>query len=160
MGGLEPVRDLGGQVEQPLHPDRAALDEVLERLALQQLHDDEGLALVLPDLVDRADVRVVEGGGGPGLAQEPVERGAVAGGLGGEELQGDGSVEDAVVCPVDDAHTAATELLDDPVVRDVLSDHLASPGGRHRMVRRAPKSTRGAGVSAVYSGAAMFTWIQ
>ena len=129
VGRVEPVDDLDGQVQQPLHPHRAALDEVLERLALEQLHDDERLALVLPDLVNRADVGVVERGRRAGLAKEAVERGAVAGGLGRQELQGDGPAEDAVVGPVDDAHAAATELLDDPVVRNFPADHDASREG-------------------------------
>jgi len=45
---------------------------VLQRLALQQLHADEGLALVLVDVVDRADIGVVEGRRGPGLALEAL----------------------------------------------------------------------------------------
>ena len=43
-----------------------------ERLALEELHRDEQLPAVLADLVDLADVRVVDGGRGPGLAAEAL----------------------------------------------------------------------------------------
>jgi hypothetical protein len=41
----------------------------------------------------------------------------------GEKLQGDKAPKLGIRGLVDDAHAPATELLDDPVVRDGLADH-------------------------------------
>jgi hypothetical protein len=51
---------------------------------------DEGLALELVDVVDGADVGVIESGGCLRLAPEPLQGMAVAGYFFGKELQGDG----------------------------------------------------------------------
>ncbi|HEV8523761.1 MAG TPA: hypothetical protein VGQ71_04625 [Terriglobales bacterium] len=55
--------------------ERLALNGVLQRLALHQLHSDEGLAVVLADVMNGADVRMVEGGGGRRLALETLRYG-------------------------------------------------------------------------------------
>src|SRR5512135_2264555 len=39
---------------------RSFLEAFAHGLALQQLHDDKGLSLVLPEFIDAADVRVVQ----------------------------------------------------------------------------------------------------
>ena len=70
-----------------LRLERLPGDAVLERLVLRQLHGDEGLPLVLVDIVDGADVRMVEGGRGLGLTPETLECDPVAEVLLGQELQ-------------------------------------------------------------------------
>ncbi len=88
---------------------------------------------MLADVVNGADVGVVEGGGSPGLAPEPFQ-GLV--GLEpplGQELQRDLAVQVCVLGLVDDGHAAAAQLLAHAVVRDGLADHwgckpLESPG--------------------------------
>ena len=60
------------------HAQRPAPQALGQRLALQQLHGDEQLAAVLADLVELADVRMVDAGRGPGLAPEALARGLVA----------------------------------------------------------------------------------
>ena len=83
----------------------------------------KGLPVVLVDVVDRADVGVLERGGRAGLALEPLERLRVARQLLGQELQRDAAAELQVLGLVDDAHAAAAELREDPVVGDRLADH-------------------------------------
>src|SRR5262249_10574980 len=100
----------------------------------KQLHDEEGLAAVLVDVVDRADVRVVQGGGGPGLAAEALQRVAVVGVPFGQELEGHVPAEPGVLGPVDHAHAAAAEALQDAVMRDDLAD-----GARARFGRAPPR---------------------
>ena len=58
---------------------RAALQPLGERLALEQLHRDEELAVVFADLVDLADVRMVDAGRGARFAPEALARRLVAG---------------------------------------------------------------------------------
>ena len=63
---------------------RSALDLLLERLAFVEVHDDEHLAVSrFVDVVDRADVVVLEGGGGFGLVDETLLGFGVAGEMAG-----------------------------------------------------------------------------
>ena len=50
-----------------------ATDELPQRLARHVLHDDERHTLFFSNVVDGDDVRVVEGGGGSGLALEALQ---------------------------------------------------------------------------------------
>ena len=59
--GIQGISDLDGQIEQKLHIQRLALNGVLQGLAVQELHSDQGLAIHRVDVVDRADIRMVEG---------------------------------------------------------------------------------------------------
>ena len=90
--GIQCVGNLDTGVEQGLGVQRPARDVVLEGLAIQELHGDEGLARVLSDLVDGADVGVVERRGGLGFAPEAFQRLLVLGHAFGEELQGNKTV--------------------------------------------------------------------
>ncbi len=108
---------------------RPALHPLPESLALVVRHGDEGLALLgLTDLVDDADVGMIEGGRGfrlldEALAQETIARGFARDVMGGKKLEGDQPVELEIARLEDDAHTPAAELLEDLVVGYGLSDH-------------------------------------
>src|SRR6516164_3695363 len=99
---------------------------MLQGLAVQELHDDERLALVFTNLMDGADIRMVEGRRSTRLTLEALERRPVARHVLRQELQGDSTAELGVFGLVDHAHSAATELLQDAVVRNDLADHTKS----------------------------------
>src|SRR5262245_51751786 len=61
MCGVQGVRNLDRQVQQPLEFQWSALDVVLERLSLKQFHGDERLPAMLVDVINRADVGVKGG---------------------------------------------------------------------------------------------------
>jgi hypothetical protein len=82
------------------------------------------MAVLLPDLVDSADIGMVEGGGGLGLALEPAQGLRISSNFVGQELQGDKPVQGYVFGLVDHTHPATTELLDNAVVRDGLADQF------------------------------------
>ena len=89
-----------------------------EAPARHVLEDDDRAALVLTDLEDLDDVRVLEPRHGLGLAAEPgqaVGPGVVAG---QDHLQGNGPVEPEVLGPVDDPHAAAAQHRLDDEARD------------------------------------------
>jgi hypothetical protein len=44
-----------------------------QRLPLQQLHSDQGAAFVLADVMNGADIGMIEGRGGAGLALEALQ---------------------------------------------------------------------------------------
>src|SRR5580658_8273559 len=63
MCRIQCICNLDAQIEYRLELQRLASDSVPERLPLQQFHGDEGSPIGLVNLVDRADVRVVQRGG-------------------------------------------------------------------------------------------------
>ena len=92
VGGLDVAMDdaLGVRRHQRvghLHPDVEHLsiaigvagDVLLQALPLKLLHDDEGVAVVVFNAVDRADIRMVQQRGGPGLARKTFQRLGIAG---------------------------------------------------------------------------------
>jgi len=123
---VEGVRHLNADVDDLVNLQRTAGKAVPERLPLHQLHHDEGASVVFSDVVDGADVPVIERGGGPGLHPEPVERLLIARELFGHELDGNRPPQPDVLGSVDDAHSASAQLADDSVVRDRPSDHASA----------------------------------
>ena len=97
-----------------------------QRLALQQFHGNEGAAFVFIDVVDGADVRVIQGRGGPRFALEPFEGLMVLGKVFGQELEGYEAAELGVLGLVYDAHAPAAQLLENAVVRDRLARHTGN----------------------------------
>ena len=63
VGGGEAVGDLDADGEDELQAGWAFGDELVEGLAGDVLHDDEGFFAFFADFVDGADVGVVDGGG-------------------------------------------------------------------------------------------------
>ncbi len=68
---LEPFRDLQEERDRLVDRDRAAGDAIGQRLAVDQLHDQEARALLGLEAVQGGDVGVVERGQHPRLALEP-----------------------------------------------------------------------------------------
>src|ERR1700678_1465256 len=99
----------------------------LQRFSAQQLHDEVGLPFLFADVVDGADVGVVQGGCGPGLAQEALMREVEAGvwsacgrGAGGsfgdqkavgDELESDLAFEPGIERTIDVTHAAGADLI-------------------------------------------------
>src|SRR6185295_11212057 len=128
VGGGETGGDLGGDVDGLEQRQRPALDPALEGLAVAEGHGDEQpLVLRLVDLVDGADVGMVEHRGGPRLAQEAPLVGLVAATVGGEELEGDGAPELEVLGLVHDSRTPAGEAFENPVAGDGAADQRRGP---------------------------------
>ena len=96
-----------------------------EVAALDELHAEVALAVVLADLVDRHDPGVVEQGDGLGLVLEPPQLGVVGQDAGLDHLERDGPVEADLPGLVDDAHAAAAELLLKLVVAEVADGGAA-----------------------------------
>ena len=100
----------------------AAVDQVLERCAIQKFHGDERFAFVFPNIVNRADVRMIQRAGGLGFPLETRKRLGILGEIIGEEFQRDKPMQPRVLGFVDHTHAAAAEFFDDPVVRNRLPD--------------------------------------
>ncbi len=123
VSGVERVGDLDRDVDRSIDIERLLLYDMSQRVALEQLHDDELPPGVLADVVHGADVRVVEGRGGARLALEPFGRGAIRGQRGRKELDGDRTSEANVFPSIDDTHPAAAQLGGNAIRADGLADH-------------------------------------
>jgi hypothetical protein len=97
---------------------------VLQGHAVQKLHHDERLISVLADLVDSADIGMIQSGCSASLAAKTCERLWVFGHIFGKKLQSDEAAEVRVLGLVDHTHAAATQLLQDAVVRNGLAEHV------------------------------------
>jgi len=125
VGGVERVGDLDPQSEENVQLQRSGPDAVLQRLAVHVLHREERLPLVRANLINSADVRMVEGGGGLRLTLKSLQGLRVLGEGFREELEGDEPAEALVLGLVHDAHASAAQLLEDAIVRYRLADHGA-----------------------------------
>src|SRR6185312_10286551 len=90
------------------------------RFSFQKFHYDEALAFMLVNLVNRADVGVVQRGGRPCFPAEAFEGLRIFRKLIREEFQGHITAKLNVLGLVDDTHSAATELFYDAVMGDCL----------------------------------------
>jgi hypothetical protein len=131
VGRGQGVRDLGPQVEDLLDGQGLALDPVLEGPALHPLHHDVRAALVVPEIVDDADMGVVEPRGRACLALEALEGLGVLHRVVGQELQGDVPPQVGVFRLVHHPHPSAAELGEDSIVRDGFADHRTKSTPRH-----------------------------
>ena len=129
VGGVEGVGDLNPQFEQLLELEWTALDLVLKGCAFQILHGDESFAVLLADVVDGANIGMVQGGSRLRLTLETAEGLRIFGDVFRKELQGHEAVQPRVFGFVDHAHSAATQAFNDAVVGNGLAYHGPSGGG-------------------------------
>ena len=122
--GVESVGDFDGEIQENVGLQRLARDAMLQRHAVEEFHGDEGPTVLLSDLVDGADVGMVQGRGRLGFALETGQRLGIFGHLIGKKFEGHEAVQGCVFGFVNDAHSAAAQLFYDEVMRDGLADHL------------------------------------
>jgi hypothetical protein len=119
--GGEPVGDLTGDLRGALGRQGAGPQPVREDFPFEELRHGVGHAPVVPRVVDREDVRVVQGGDRPRLAFEAREAlRVVRRGL-GEDLQRDLAAEADVSGPVHLTHTPLSEGREDLVRTELIS---------------------------------------
>ena len=100
-----------------------SLDEMLERPPFEQLHHEELLPVVFADVIDRADVRVIQRRRRTSLALKALRRRRVPQQLRRQELDGHLPAEADIFAAVHDAHATPAKALEDPVMRDGLAKH-------------------------------------
>ena len=115
--------DLHGILQRLVQPQPVPADQLIQRFARHVLHRDERLPVLLANVIDRADVRMVQGRCSLGLTLKAGQRLGVSRNFRREELQCDEAMQPRVLGLVHYPHATATELLDDAVVRDGSADH-------------------------------------
>ena len=129
VGGGEAVGGLNAGGEDELEAGGAFGDDLVEGLARDVLHDDVGFFAVsafgggFADVVDGADVGVVDGGGEAGFAElggAHLLNGEVAA---LEEFEDDGALEEGVCGEKHDTAAAGADLADELVLLDLAALH-------------------------------------
>ena len=125
VGGIEGISNFDSECQQHVGFQRTPRDAVLERDTVQELHDDERMPIVLADLVNCADVRMIQRRGSLGFALEAAQRLRVLRNIVGQEFESDKATEVGILGLVHHTHPTAPKLFDDAVMRDDLADHRA-----------------------------------
>ena len=73
VSGIEGVSDFIGEQEKDFRFKRTPCKALIERNAIQKLHCDERLPVLLANIVNGADVRMVQGRGSLSLAPEAAQ---------------------------------------------------------------------------------------
>src|SRR6516165_5810091 len=100
-----------------------------EGRAVKVLHGDEGLAFRFSDVIDGADVGMVEGGGGLRFSLKAGQGLRVFRDILWQEFQGDVAMQTHVFGLVHHTHSATTEFFENTVMGYGLSDERV--GTRH-----------------------------
>ena len=74
MRGVQRVGDLDAHLERRIQVERTGGQPIRQRHSVEKLHDDEGAPVLVADVVDRADVRVIQGRRGTSFALESRQR--------------------------------------------------------------------------------------
>src|ERR1035438_5218071 len=93
VGSIQGIGDLNCEPQQRIQIQRTAGDLVAQDSAVEILHDDESATALLTDVMDGADVGVIQRGGCLRLALKAGKRQRIAGQFFGEKLEGDRSEE-------------------------------------------------------------------
>ncbi len=116
MGRVQRRRQLSDDVGRPCGGQRSAgIEQRAHVPAVDVAHRYEQDTASLARLEDGNDVRVVDGGCGPGFADEALPERIVDGQARGQDLQRDVPVQPEVEGAVDNRHPAAADLLLKPV---------------------------------------------
>ena len=110
-------------VDHALLDEVGPFDEMFQGLSGQAFHDDEQMPIMLADLMNGADVGVVQRRGGARLAAKAFQRLRILRSIVGKKLQSDETAEQRVFRLVHHSHSAAAKEFGDPVMGDGCADH-------------------------------------
>ena len=120
--GIEGVGDLDSQRDQCFQFHGTPGGAVLQRRAFQKLHGNKRFPILFADVIDSADVGMIQGRCGLCFSLKPDKAMRIPGNILRQKLERDETVETRVLRLVNDPHPATTELLDDAVVGDGLPE--------------------------------------
>jgi hypothetical protein len=86
------------------------LDELPERLSLQQFHCNEGSPIGLINFVDGANVRMIQSRSSTRFTSKPLQCLQIGGEIFGKEFKGNAATEFEVFSLVNDAHASPADF--------------------------------------------------
>ena len=147
MGVMDGAGDRGREPCRGARLASKTLDLGSQVASVHELHAEVVVAVVLADLVDRHDIRVIEMGGGLGLQAEPLQivgRGEPAG---ADHLERQHAIQAHLPGLVDNTHPTLGDDLDQLVIAEVADARLGR--ARRRPFSSCPRS--GAGTLVIAS---------
>ena len=130
---VQRIRDLDGNRECLIEWQRTLLQPLGHDLPVEILHDQEVDAVPVADVVEMADVRVVQRGDRAGLELKSLLQVRIGGDMLGQHLDSDSAVQASVGGFVDLAHAACAE--------GSLDQIFGAKRGRASMRRESPSTT-------------------
>lgn len=115
VGGAEPASDLDGVVYGLAGRQRAGVEALAQRFALEQLDDDIRRALMGSEVVDRDEIRMAQHPRRPGFLLEAAQAVRVLGESGREHLDGNVAAQPGIARAVNLPHAARADQRDDLV---------------------------------------------
>jgi len=124
MSLRQPLGDLNGNVDGLFQLQWSPFDFLFQRFAFVAGHADKHLPLFsLVDLVDSANVRMIQSGGCLGFLNETSLDLWILSESGWQELEGDSAFQLDVLSSIQYSHSASAERFKDFVVRYGFPDH-------------------------------------
>jgi hypothetical protein len=102
---------------------RSTCETVSQRLALEELHDEERHTVLDAHVVHRADVWMAEAADGARFPLEPIELSGSGGTHRAQDLDGDGAIEPGISRTINFSHAAGTKRRQNLVRADLSSGH-------------------------------------
>jgi len=128
MRGGKGVRDLRAKIGDLLRGQPLALQTVLESLPFEQLHHQEGAPFILANIVERANMRMIERGGGTRFPQKAFERRGVRAKTFRQKFERHAASQTRIFRLVYHSHASAAELLQNAVMSDSGANHWKRMG--------------------------------
>ena len=113
VGFVEAVGDLRAELQNLVEGEGAFFEALGEGLAFDALHDEIVDAILMADVVEHADVGMIEAGNSFGFAFETLFLHGIGRKMRGKNLDGDSAVEAGVARAIDFSHAAGAERRDD-----------------------------------------------
>src|SRR5262249_53336403 len=122
MGMRQSVRDLDAISEHTFDRQPGICDQSTQRSSFDEFHHYVEFVPSLADLMDGADVRMVQTRSRTRLAQQVIASKLVER-IFGQDLKGDIALQKFVVSAIDDAHSAFADLAQDAIVVNRSANH-------------------------------------
>jgi hypothetical protein len=121
VGLVQGVRHLDGVLEHLLQRERTFRQPLGQRFALQVLHHQEIDSVLMSDVVEDADVRMIQSGDRPRFAVEALAHVGPTGKVCGQHLDGYDAVEPRVAGLIHLSHAPGADERDDFVGAESVS---------------------------------------
>ncbi len=109
MRPIQRTRNLCPDLHNVLEWQRPFLEAFLQRLAFHALHDQIIDAVLVPDIVEDANVRMIQTGDGLGFALEALFADGIGREVRRKNLDGDGALQARIVRAIHLTHTSRAE---------------------------------------------------
>ena len=129
MSCVERISDINSRCHEQIEFKRLAADQMLQGFAFEVLHHDEGATVVLTNVVNRANVRMIQAGRRLCFAAEAAEQVLVSSDIFWKKFERNEAAQAGVFGLENHPHSAAPKFFDHPVMRDGLADHRRRHAG-------------------------------